>query len=107
MNLLTQETISVLLAGNTVVLRRTDGAEAPVFYDLDGTAYMRHFEHGDLSGPWKTTENGYTVEWNKGVGRMGWTLGYTPGEIAYLDADGAQRAKVLRVEAGDTQSLMS
>lgn len=105
MQLLDKTTISILLTGNTLVLRRTDGAEAPVYYAADGTAYMQHFQHGLLCGPWQVTEHGYAIEWNKGVGKMEWVLGYEPGEIIYLDKSETPRATMVRMLKGDAESL--
>jgi len=105
MKLLKSETVSVLLSGNTLILRRPDGIEASVYYDADGTAYMQHPEHGRLEGPWALTEHGYTIDWNKNVGRMEWTLGHTGDEIAYLDAGGTQRAMLTQMVHGDAGGL--
>ena len=99
------ETVRVLLTGNTLVLRRTDGKEAPVYYAADGTAYMNHFEHGLLTGPWQMTGQGYKIEWNKGVGPVEWVLGYEPGEITYLDTAGNRRATLVRMERGDATGI--
>lgn len=103
--LLNAETITILLSGNTLNLKRTDGAVAPVFYGSDGTAYMRHFEHGLLTGPWTVLEHGYAVDWDKGVGRMEWTLAYAPGEISYQDGNGTKRATLESMERGDSARL--
>jgi hypothetical protein len=102
---LTPETIAVILTGNTVYARRTDGAEAPIHYGADGIAHMRHFEHGHISGPWSVTDDGYRVEWSKGVGIMEWHLTHQPGEIAYRTAAGELRAVVTRIIAGDAEAL--
>jgi hypothetical protein len=103
--ILSKQTVNALLCGNTVYLRRPDGGVAPVFYDTNGTAHMQHHKHGRLSGPWLPTEDGYAVEWDKEVGRVQWTLSFSPGEIAYLDAKGEARGVVASIVAGDFESL--
>lgn len=105
MKLLNSETVTVLLSGNTLILRRPDGIEASVYYAAGGTAFMQHPEHGTLEGPWSVTEHGYTVDWDKDVGRMEWTLGHTGDAIAYLDNGGTQRAMLTQMVHGDACGL--
>jgi hypothetical protein len=103
--LLATQAVKALLCGNTVCLRRPDGGIGHVFYDVGGMAYMQHHKHDRLSGPWELTDNGYAVDWDKDVGHVQWTLAFSPGEIAYLDAKGEPRAVVASIVAGDSEHL--
>jgi hypothetical protein len=103
--ILSRQAINALLCGNTVYLRRPDGGVAPVFYDMTGVAHMQHHKHGRLSGPWQLTDDGYAVEWDKDVGRVQWTLRFSPGEIAYLDPKGEARGVIASIVAGDCEHL--
>lgn len=86
-------------------MRLSGGQEAPVYYAANGTAFMKHFEHGLLTGPCKITEKGYRVDWDKGVGTMEWELGYKPGEITYLDITGTPPATLVRIAKCDSENL--
>ncbi|MGJ8529472.1 hypothetical protein [Maritalea sp.] len=101
---ISSETIRVLLTGNSVYLRTIEGKEGHVYYHPSGMAYMQHFEHGLLTGPWQLHNDGYSVVWDK-LGEVVWSLHYAPGEIAYHDKSGAKRATVTKIIVGDVEKL--
>ena len=101
---LSKQTIDVILNGNTVYLETIEGAKGHVYYAPNGTAYMQHFEHGPLTGPWQFTETGYSVIWNK-VGEIAWQLRHQDTQIVYLDQKGEKRARVLKLVSGDAEGL--
>lgn len=101
---LSEQTIQVLLSGNTVYLETIEGAKGHVYYAPEGTAYMQHFEHGRLHGPWQFTETGYRVVWNK-VGEIAWQLRHEDSQVAYYSAEGVKRARVLKLVSGDAEKL--
>jgi len=101
---LSKQTIEVLLSGNTVYLETVEGKQGHVYYAPDGTAYMQHFEHGLLTGPWQLTDKGYSVVWDK-VGEISWQLRHEDNQIAYYDKENSKRAHVVKLVSGDETSL--
>lgn len=104
MSNLDANTIKVLLAGNTIYLETTEGKQGHVYYASSGKAYMQHFEHGPLTGPWQFTESGYSVTWDK-VGEISWQLRHEADQVAYYSAEGEKRARVLKIVSGDPEQL--
>jgi hypothetical protein len=103
MTILSKETLAIIMAGTTHVIDM-GGKSAFIHYETGDRAHMLLPDGTRFHGQWSLFDDGYKVEWQGGPTGT-WKLDHTPGAIDYLDAKGAARGRISRIDFGDTASL--
>ncbi|MEO5758137.1 MAG: hypothetical protein ABIQ51_14910 [Mesorhizobium sp.] len=103
MTILNKETLAIIMAGTTHVIDM-GGKNAFIHYETGERAHMLLPDGTRFHGQWRLLDDGYKVEWQDGPTGV-WKLDHAPGAIDYVDATGAARGRVSRIDFGDTASL--
>lgn len=101
--MLTAETLTVLLAGQTHVIER-NGLEAYVYFEPDGAAHMLLDDGETRSGVWRQTEGGYATEWDTGA-KGDWAIEHQPGSLTYINRGNSSRMRLVGVLFGNAKDL--
>jgi hypothetical protein len=103
MAFLRKDTLRIIMVGATHVIDM-GGKTAFIHYETEKTAHMLLPDGTRYDGDWSLLDDGYRVEWTDGP-TGSWKLDHTPGAIDYVDATGAVRGRVSRIEFGDAAKL--
>lgn len=103
MAILKRDALAIIMAGATHVIDM-GGKTAFIHYETDDRAHMLLPDGTRYHGVWTLLDDGYRVEWTDGP-TGSWKLDHTPGAIDYLDATGAARGRISRIDFGDPQHL--
>ena len=103
MAILHKDTLRIIMVGATHVVDM-GGKSAFIHYETESTAHMLLPDGTRYDGSWSLLDDGYRVAWTNGP-TGSWKLDYTPGAIDYIDAAGASRGRISRIDFGDPQRL--
>ncbi|MBI4045591.1 MAG: hypothetical protein HY371_02125 [Devosia nanyangense] len=92
--------LEALLRGATHYLDLGNGAEAAVYYGIDGGAAMLAPNGTRRSGRWVMSPTGYHVDWEGGPS-ADWQIDIEPGRIGYRDGDGVEKGRVTKIVPGN------
>ncbi|CDX61170.1 conserved hypothetical protein [Mesorhizobium plurifarium] len=103
MTILNRDALAIIMAGTTHVIDM-GGKNAFIYYETDDRAHMLLPDGKRYHGVWTLLDDGYEIEWTDGP-TGSWKLDHTPGAIDYVDATGAARGRISRIDFGDPQRL--
>lgn len=103
MTILDRNTLAVIMIGTTHVIDM-GGKDAFIHYENENRAHMLLPDGTLFHGLWTLLDGGYKVEWKDGP-TGSWKLDHSPGAIDYVDANGAVRGRISRIDFGDPVSL--
>ena len=104
MAILHKDTLRIIMVGATHVVDMGGGKTAFIHYETAKTAHMLLPDGTRYDGNWSLLDDGYSVEWANGP-TGSWKLDHNPGAIDYVDATGAVRGRVARIEFGEAARL--
>ena len=103
MTILNKDTLAIIMIGTTHVIDM-GGESAFIHYETAEKAHMLLPDGSRFHGQWALLDDGYKVEWADGPAGA-WKLDHRPGAIDYIDATGAVRGRISRIDFGDPASL--
>ena len=103
MTILNRDTLAIIMVGTTHVIDM-GGKNAFIHYETEDRAHKLLPDGTRFHGLWTLLDDGYKVEWKDGPAGA-WKLDHTPGAIDYVDATGASRGRISRIDFGDPQRL--
>ncbi|RWK07476.1 hypothetical protein [Mesorhizobium sp.] len=103
MTILNKDTLAIIMVGTTHVIDM-GGKSAFLHYENADSAHMLLPDGTRFHGVWTLLDDGYKVDWTDGPSGA-WKLHHTPGAIDYVDATGATRGRISRIDFGDSARL--
>ena len=103
MAILRKDALRIIMVGATHVIDM-GGKSAFIHYETEEKAHMLLPDGTRYDGSWSLLDDGYRVEWNNGP-TGSWKLDHKPGAIDYVDATGAVRGRVSRIDFGEAARL--
>ena len=103
MAILKRDALQLIMIGATHVIDM-GGKSAFVYYETQDKAHMLLPDGTRFDGRWNLLDDGYRVEWTDGP-TGAWQLHHQSGAIDYVDATGAVRGRISRIEFGDSARL--
>ncbi|MBX3529114.1 MAG: hypothetical protein KF849_00800 [Rhizobiaceae bacterium] len=103
MTILGKDELALIMIGTTHVMDM-GGKQALVYYEDAHSAHMQLPDGTRRHGAWRLTADGYEVDWQGGPSAS-WKLARRQSAIDYLDSSGTPRAKLLRIDFGDSAGL--
>ena len=103
MAILKRNVLQLIMIGATHVVDM-GGKSAFIYYETQDKAYMLLPDGTRFDGRWNLLDDGYRVEWTDGP-TGAWQLHHQSGAIDYVDATGAVRGRISRIEFGDSARL--
>jgi hypothetical protein len=101
--ILTKDILETIMVGATHVIDM-GGKTAFIYYENAERAHMLLPDGTRFDGRWELLDAGYRVEWTNGPTGV-WSLAYGPGTIDYVDASGAARGRITRIDFSDCAKL--
>jgi hypothetical protein len=97
---LSEPQLAVLLSGNTITVRVSAEKQATLSFHADGRVHASMPDGSTDEGSWSVTGSGYCISWVKGPKNSCTTVRWTPGKLELVDAKGAPRGAIVRIEPG-------